>query len=63
MLNRLAERFRTIQYEYPGDREGDGARLGRITHDHLVDDLFGLIDHLGSAGSSWWGSRSARRSP
>jgi len=47
VLNRLAEGFRTIQYEYPGDREGDGARLGRITHDHLVDDLFGLMDHLG----------------
>ena len=46
MLNRLAERFRTIQYEYPGDRAGDGARLGRISHEHLVDDLFGLIDHL-----------------
>ena len=39
VLNRLAERFQTIQYEYPGDREDDGARLGRITHDHLVDDL------------------------
>ena len=46
VLNRLAERFQTIQYEYPGDREGDGARLGRIRHDDLVDDLFGLIDHL-----------------
>ena len=46
VLNRLAEGFRTIQYEYPGDREGDGARLGRITHDHLVDDLIGLMDHL-----------------
>ena len=46
VLNRLAEGFRTIQYEYPGDRQGDGARLGRITHDHLVDDLIGLMDHL-----------------
>jgi pimeloyl-ACP methyl ester carboxylesterase len=46
VLNRLAERFRTIQYEYPGDDPGDGARLGRISHDHLVDDLFGLIEHL-----------------
>jgi pimeloyl-ACP methyl ester carboxylesterase len=46
VLNRLAERFRTIQYAYPGDRTGDGANLGRITHAHLVDDLFGLIDHL-----------------
>ena len=47
VLNRLAERFRTIQYEYPGDRQGDGARLGRISHDHLVEDLIGLMDHLG----------------
>jgi pimeloyl-ACP methyl ester carboxylesterase len=49
VLNRLAERFRTIQYEYPGDRRGDGACLRRITHDHLVDDLIGLMDHLGVA--------------
>jgi 3-oxoadipate enol-lactonase len=46
VLNRLAEKFRTIQYEYPGDRQGDGARLGRITHNHLVEDLIGLMDHL-----------------
>lgn len=45
-LNTLAERFRTVLYDYPGDDPGDGARLGRITHDDLVDDLFGLIDHL-----------------
>ena len=46
VLNRLAERFQTIQYEYPGERPDDGARLGRISHDHLADDLFGLIEHL-----------------
>ena len=45
-LNRLASRFRAIVYDYPGDRADDGARLGRIGHEHLVDDLFGLIDHL-----------------
>jgi pimeloyl-ACP methyl ester carboxylesterase len=45
-LNRLAARFRTILYDYPGDNPGDQARLARITHDNLVDDLFGLIDHL-----------------
>lgn len=45
-LNRLASRFRTIVYDYPGEQPGDGARLARITHEHLVDDLFGLIEHL-----------------
>src|SRR3954447_7512104 len=47
MLNRLAARFRTVIYDYPGEHPDDGARLGRITHAHLVDDVFGLIDHLG----------------
>ncbi len=46
VLNRLASRFQTIQYDYPGDQPGDGARLSRISHANLVDDLFGLIDHL-----------------
>jgi pimeloyl-ACP methyl ester carboxylesterase len=45
-LNRLARRFRTIQFGYPGEHPDDGARPGRITHEHLVDDLFGLVDHL-----------------
>jgi len=47
LLNSLAGRFRTILYDYPGDHPGDdGARLGRIGHEDLVDDLFGLLDHL-----------------
>jgi pimeloyl-ACP methyl ester carboxylesterase len=46
LLNRLGEHFRTILYDYPGEHPDDGARLGRITHDDLVDDVFGLIDHL-----------------
>lgn len=46
LLNKLSPRFRTVLFDYPGDQTGDGARLGRITHEHLVDDLFGLIDHL-----------------
>jgi pimeloyl-ACP methyl ester carboxylesterase len=46
MLNRLAARFRTVVYDYPGEQPGDGARLGRITHDDLVADVFGLIEHL-----------------
>ncbi len=45
-LNRLAERFRTVVYDYPGEHKDDGARLGRITHENLVDDVFGLLDHL-----------------
>jgi pimeloyl-ACP methyl ester carboxylesterase len=46
LLNRLAQRFRTVVYDYPGDHQNDRANLARISHDHLVDDLFGLIDHL-----------------
>ena len=63
MLNRLAERFRTIDLRLsrrarPTTAPGSaGSR-----HDDLVDDLFGLIDHLNSAASSCSGSRSARRS-
>jgi pimeloyl-ACP methyl ester carboxylesterase len=45
-LNKLSERFRTIVFDYPGEHRDDRARLRGITHDHLVDDLFGLIDHL-----------------
>ena len=45
-LRRLARRFRTIQIDYPGENVDDGANLRRITHDDLVDDLFGLLDHL-----------------
>jgi pimeloyl-ACP methyl ester carboxylesterase len=48
-LNRLAGRFQTIQLDYPGEHPDDGANLGQITHDDLVDDLFGLLDHLGLA--------------
>jgi pimeloyl-ACP methyl ester carboxylesterase len=46
LLNRLSARFKTILYDYPGEHARDGARLAKITHDHLVDDLFGLIEHL-----------------
>jgi pimeloyl-ACP methyl ester carboxylesterase len=46
VLNRLAKRFQTIQYTYPGDLANDGAQLNKIDHDHLIDDLFGLIEHL-----------------
>jgi pimeloyl-ACP methyl ester carboxylesterase len=45
-LNRLADRFRTVVYDYPGENPGDGARLDRISHDDLVDDVFRLLEHL-----------------
>lgn len=45
-LNLLSQRFQTVIYDYPGEQQGDGAALGKIHHDHLVDDLFGLIEHL-----------------
>ncbi len=45
-LSKLAERFRTVIYDYPGEHRDDGARLRRVSHDDLVDDVFGLIDHL-----------------
>lgn len=46
LLNALASRFRTILYEYPGEVIGDGAKLRSISHDDMISDLFGLIDHL-----------------
>jgi pimeloyl-ACP methyl ester carboxylesterase len=46
VLNQLSTRFRTVIYDYPGEHDDDGAKLSRITHDNLVDHLFGLIDHL-----------------
>jgi pimeloyl-ACP methyl ester carboxylesterase len=46
LLNRLSERFRTVLYDYPGEHPDDDADLAQISHDHLVDDLCGLIDHL-----------------
>ncbi len=45
-LNQLAARFQVITYDYPGEHTGDGARLKKISHENLVDDLFGLFDHL-----------------
>lgn len=54
-LRRLAGRFRTIQVEYPGEDPKDGARLREISHDHLVADVFGLLDHLGAGRTSLFG--------
>jgi pimeloyl-ACP methyl ester carboxylesterase len=46
LLRLLSDRFRTIIYDYPGEHPDDGARLGQVSHANLVDDVFGLIDHL-----------------
>ena len=46
MLNRLATRFRSVVIDYPGEDSDDGASLGSITHEDLVDDLVGLADRL-----------------
>lgn len=45
-LNTLAQQFRTVIYDYPGDQPGDSARLSRISHDNLVDNLFDIMDSL-----------------
>jgi pimeloyl-ACP methyl ester carboxylesterase len=47
ILLRLSRRYQTIQLDYPGDHTDDGAVLAAIRHEDLVDDLFGLLDHLG----------------
>ncbi len=43
--SRLSAHFRCIAYDLPAGC-GDGARLGRINHSDLVEDLWGLLDHL-----------------
>lgn len=45
-LNKLSEQFRTIIYDYPGDQPNDQARLSRIGHDQLVENLFEVMDSL-----------------
>jgi pimeloyl-ACP methyl ester carboxylesterase len=45
-LRQLAPRFKTVVYDYPGENRGDCSHLGQIIHDDMVDDLFGLIEHL-----------------
>ena len=54
-LLRLSGRFRTIQLDYPGENSDDGASLLEISHDDLVEDLFGLMDLLGLASASLFG--------
>jgi pimeloyl-ACP methyl ester carboxylesterase len=54
-MARLAARFRCVAYDLPTGR-GDGARLGRLTHKFLVEDLLTLLDHLGLRQSYLYGS-------
>lgn len=49
VARRLSDQFQTIVYDYPGEDPSDHAQLGSITHENLVDDLIGLLDHLGLA--------------
>jgi pimeloyl-ACP methyl ester carboxylesterase len=45
-LLRLATRFQTIIFDYPGEHPDDGANLAWISHDDLVGEFLGLLDHL-----------------
>ncbi len=51
----LADQFRCIAYDLPTGR-GDGARLTRYTHAHLVEDALALLDHLQAGQSYVYGS-------
>ncbi len=44
-ISRLADHFRCIAYDQPSGHR-DGARLRRYTHEHLVADIWALLDHL-----------------
>ncbi len=44
-ISRLSAHFRCIAYDLPSGF-GDGARLRQCTHDHLVADLWALLDRL-----------------
>jgi pimeloyl-ACP methyl ester carboxylesterase len=54
-IARLSAHFRCIAYDQPSGR-GDGARLRRYTHDHLVADVWALLEHLGLQQSYVLGS-------
>ncbi|HTU89532.1 MAG TPA: alpha/beta hydrolase [Gemmataceae bacterium] len=44
-ISRLSAHFRCIGYDLPNG-DGDGARLRSHTHDHLVADVWALLDQL-----------------
>ncbi len=45
-ISRLSSHFRCIAYDQPG-LKGDGSRFSRYRHEHLVQDFWTLLDHLG----------------
>jgi pimeloyl-ACP methyl ester carboxylesterase len=54
-ISRLSAHFRCIAYDQPSGH-GDGARLRRYSHDHLVADIWALLGHLGLRQSYVLGS-------
>jgi pimeloyl-ACP methyl ester carboxylesterase len=54
-ISRLSTYFRCIAYDQPSGHR-DGACLRRYTHDHLVADVWALLDHLGLRQSYVLGS-------
>lgn len=54
-IARLSAHFRCIAYDLPSGYR-DGARLRRYSHDHLVADVWILLDHLGLRQSYILGS-------
>lgn len=54
-LLRLAERFRTVIFDYPGENPDDGADLNRISHDDLSNDVVGWLDHQGFGSAVLFG--------
>jgi 3-oxoadipate enol-lactonase len=54
-IARLAQQFRCISYDLPAGG-ADRACLSRYRHDHLVDDLQALLDHLAVPQAYLFGS-------
>lgn len=54
VLVHLSRHFRCITYDLPGAMADDNLQI--ITHDHLVDGVFALLDHLSVQQSYVFGS-------
>lgn len=55
VMSRLAAHFRCIGYNLPSG-QGDGAELSRYRHEHLIADLWALLDKLGLERAYVYGS-------